>query len=92
MYEFELFLGVEITPKVNTELTNVSPYIRQTFIKNGSDYLHTAQAQGKDFLGKKVGDLIESSQMAAITANVESLLKRIIGYTPSPVLLLAIPK
>lgn len=78
MYEAKLFLGMEVTPRVDAFLQNTDRQALQFFVNQGEAYLHDLEYQGVRYLGKYAGRQIDLGALEQLEVNIKTLLSKVL--------------
>lgn len=82
MMNASLFLGFPTDASFDKALDNIDANILSIFINNHADYLKEVTHEGIRYIGKYVGGIAHTSQLALLEVNIYSLIKKIVpNYT-----------
>lgn len=82
MYEVKLFLGFPINSSFFLEYQGVDPRLLSIFINNENTYLQEVIHQQERYLGKYTGHLNDLNELDLLSANIYSILKKVIPNYP----------
>lgn len=95
MIDYFLFFGYPVDAAYRQELERAPLAIRNLFIQIGDEYLKCIDLEGTSYLGKSLGQCIDSSVIDLAQVHVMSLLKRLVpdySYNQDDLVLLALPE
>lgn len=78
MFEASLFLGIPLSSEMQTALAELNPQLRDTFLQGGDNYLSLFTIEQKEYLGKQLGSISDTSRILLLKENVISLVKRLL--------------
>lgn len=78
MIDYILFFGFPIDAVYREELKKIPPAILNLFIQRGDDYLNRIDQEGVSYLGKSLGQCVDSSAIDLALNHILSLLKRLV--------------
>lgn len=81
MYTAEFFLGFPIAPSYANKLSALDPDY-YALITQGESYLREIEYEGKRYLGKAAGSLINRDSFETLEANIYSLLNKLFPEHP----------
>lgn len=94
MYSTSLFLGFPVHEDFSLLLMGVRPELIALYIKQDEGmWLQEIEYQGSKYLGKSLGDLVESDKLSLFASNIHSFLKKLVPqypYEAHPLILLPI--
>ena len=73
MFDVQLFLGFLLNQPLQKKLSELSPDIVRVFLKNGGDYLHETNVGEDRYIGKFLGQSVQSDSLEDIAAHIKSL-------------------
>jgi hypothetical protein len=78
--ECDLFLGFEVSPLFEEQLTQANPYAVTLFIQGEakSDYLTSVEHDGKKWIGKFAKAPFETEQILLLQSNIYSLVQKLV--------------
>lgn len=81
MFDSQLFLGLPLSESFQDQLQQVSDFVRNSFIQPiPSPYLQQIEFDGKVYLGKQLGSLVELASIEATQLNILSLIKKVVPH------------
>ena len=77
-----IFLGFPVSEAMNDALKRVNPSLLALFTQGGDDYLEEYCYQEQRYLGKAIGESVDTAKLRLVEANILSLLKRLLPDYP----------
>lgn len=94
MTELQLFLGLQVSHRLEDALNQKDDFLISSLIGDSSHSLKRIQ-QGKEFyLGKFIGDIGRLPDLVLLEKNIFSILNKLLpdyNFTDDPLILLTIP-
>ncbi len=93
MFDYLLFFGFPISESFHMELEKIPENVRSLFLK-GNEYLQLIEEEGISYIGKCLGECIDSSSLELAQLHVISLLKLLMpkySYEKHELVLLTVP-
>lgn len=74
----ELFLGISFTSEIQERIKMLDPYLVSMFLAQDSEHLQQYRHEGRDFLGKPLGELADSSTVLLVGTHIISVIKKLL--------------
>lgn len=94
MFDYLLFFGFPLNETVQKEIEKIPEALRALFLNGSDEYLQLVEQEGISYIGKSLGECIDSLSLEMAQVHILSLLKRLLPeqvYEKETLVLLAVP-